>query len=105
MKNMKMMSGYAGSKGVPMPTAAIFVTGLLLLLGGAGVILGVYVKFALLCLALFLISVTFKMHDYWNVQDPMQKMTQELNFKKNLALLGAVFMALMIPLPWAVTLF
>ena len=105
MKNIKMMSGYAGSKGVPMPTTAIFLTGLLLLLGGAGIILGVYVKFALACLALFLVGITYKMHDFWNVQDPMQKMSQEVNFKKNVALLGAVFMLLMVPLPWVLSLF
>lgn len=105
MKNIKMMSGYAGSKEVPMPTTAVFLTGLLLLLGGAGVILGIYVQFALACLALFLLGVTYKMHDFWNVQDPMQKMAQEINFKKNAALLGAVFMLLMVPLPWVLSLF
>lgn len=103
-KNLKMLSGYAGSKSVPMPTAAVFVTGLLLLLGGAGILLGVYVQFAVACLVVFFVGVTFKMHDYWTLQEPMQKMTQEINFKKNLALLGAVLMLLAIPpYTWALT--
>src|ERR1035437_538486 len=96
LKNIKMLSGYAGSKGVPMPSAAVFITGLMLILGGAGIFLGVWVRVSILLISLFFVGVTFKMHDYWNVQDPMQKMTQEMNFKKNLALLGAVLMLLAI---------
>ncbi|MES2023163.1 MAG: DoxX family membrane protein [Patescibacteria group bacterium] len=102
MKNMKMMAGYAGSKGVPMPTLAVFVTGLMLLLGGAGILLGVYVRVAILLLSIFLVGVSFKMHDYWNLEDPMQKMVQEINFKKNMAILGALLMISLIPLStWA----
>ena len=105
IKNIKMMAGYASSKGVPMPMVATFVTGVLLLLGGAGVVLGIFVKFSLACLAIFLVGVTLKMHDYWNLEDPTQKMSQQVNFNKNVALLGAVLMFLAIPLPWAVALF
>jgi uncharacterized membrane protein YphA (DoxX/SURF4 family) len=104
-KNIKMLSGYAGSKGVPLPNTAVFITGLMLTLGGAGIFLGVWVRVAILLLSIFLVGVSFKMHDYWNIQDPMQKMTQEVNFKKNIALLGAVLMLLAITVPWPVALF
>ena len=104
MKNMKMLAGYAGSKKVPMPTTAVFFTGLLLLIGGLGILLGVYVQFAILCIVVFLIGVTFQMHDFWKDKGP-ERMGNEINFYKNMALLGAVLMLLMIPLPWVVTLF
>ncbi|MEK7071580.1 MAG: DoxX family protein [Patescibacteria group bacterium] len=105
MKNLDMLTGYAESKGVPMPKVAVFATGLMLLLGGAGVLLGVWTNWAILLLAAFLVGVTFQMHQYWKITDPMQKMGEEINFYKNLGLLGAVLMLLAIPLPWALSLF
>ena len=100
-----MLAPYAQSKGVWMPKVAVFVTGLMLLLGGAGILLGVYVEYAVLLLSVFLIGVTFKMHKYWEVTDPMQRMGERVNFYKNLGLLGAVLMLLAIPTPWPMALF
>ena len=84
---------------------AVFATGLMLLLSGAGILLGVYVEYAVLLLSVFLVGVTFKMHQYWKVSDPMQRMGERVNFYKNLGLLGGVLMLLAIPLPWALSLF
>ena len=105
IKNLTMLTGYAQSKGVPMPKLAVFFTGLLLLLGGAGVLLGVYVECAVLFLSIFLVGVTFQMHQYWKIADQNARMGEEINFKKNLALLGAVLMLLAVPLPWVAALF
>ena len=104
-KNLQSYSGYAQSKGVPMPKLAVVVTGLLLAGGGIGILLGVWIECAVLLLSLFLIFVTFKMHAYWTIADPMQRMGERVNFYKNLALLGAVLMLLAIPAPWALSLF
>ena len=104
LSNVKGLAGYAASKGTPMPELAVIVTGVMLLLGGLGILLGVWVKLAVLLLAVFLIGVTFQMHRYWEVEDPMQKMGENVNFYKNLALLGAVLMLLGIPLPWVAAL-
>ena len=38
-----MISGFAQSKGIPSPKAATLVSGLMMVLGGLGIILGVYV--------------------------------------------------------------
>src|SRR3990167_4866867 len=78
IKNLTMLTGYAQSKGVPMPKLAVFFTGLLLLLGGAGVLLGVYVEGAVLFLSIFLVGVTFQMNQYWKVSDPMQRMGERV---------------------------
>lgn len=101
----QMMSGYAASKGVPAAGLAIIVTGLMILLGGLGILLGVYIRLAVLLLVIFLIAVGFKMHDFWNVADPQQRMTQMLSFTRNLALSGAALMFLGIPEPWIFSLF
>lgn len=95
-----MLSGYAQSKGVPSSKLAVFVGGILLLVGGAGVVLGAFVPWAVLALAVFLVPVTFKMHAYWKVVDPMAKMGDRVNFWKNLALLGAALSLLAISAPW-----
>lgn len=93
-------SGYAASKGVSRPQMAVYATGALLLLGGLGILIGAYIEWAIAALALFLIPVSFKMHNFWAVSDPMMKMSEMVNFNKNIALLGAVLMMLAIPQPW-----
>jgi uncharacterized membrane protein YphA (DoxX/SURF4 family) len=89
LKNISGMAGYAQSKNVPYAKAAIIITGILLVLGGTGIVLGLYPRMAIVLLLIFLIPVTFKMHQYWKVQDPMQKMGEQINFMKNIALIGA----------------
>lgn len=85
--------GYAASKGVPQPKLAVFGSGVLLAFGGLGVMTGVWVEYALWALVVFLVVVSFKMHNYWSGDvDPGQKMPDMVNFTKNMALLGAVLM-------------
>ena len=97
---MGMMKGYASSKGVPMSGLAVAITGLMILLGGLGILMGVYIQLSVLLLAIFLVFVTFKMHNFWAVTEPNMKMMETVNFYKNMALLGAVLMMLFIPSPW-----
>ena len=104
-KNANALSGYAASKGTPNPKLAVLGTGVLLLLGGAGILLGVYIQYAVILLSIFLVGVTFQMHKYWTVAEPMQRMGEHVNFYKNLALLGAVLLLLFIPEPWEMSLF
>jgi uncharacterized membrane protein YphA (DoxX/SURF4 family) len=95
-----MLSGYAASKRVPAPKLATVVSGVLLLIGGLSILLGVYPVVGVAALVVFFVPVTFWMHDFWAVQDPMQRTIQMVNFAKNLALLGAALMLLAIPQPW-----
>lgn len=99
------MAGYAASRGVPLPKLAVYVSGLMILLGGLGVIIGDYTDIALTLLAVFLVVVTFKMHSFWKDQDPNMKMANQINFYKNLALLGAVLMLFAMSTPWILPLF
>ncbi|MBI4094964.1 MAG: DoxX family membrane protein [Candidatus Liptonbacteria bacterium] len=99
--NNDMLAGYASSKGIANAKFMVHFSGLFILLGGLGIALGVYIQYAVLLLAVFLLAVSFKMHAYWAVSDPMAKMGDQVNFMKNMALLGAALMMLMIPEPWA----
>ncbi len=84
-----MMAGYAGSKGVPSPSLAVYVSGAMIILGGFGVLTQIYVTESLSLIVIFLIPVTLKMHQFWKESDPMMKMGEMTNFLKNTALLGA----------------
>jgi putative oxidoreductase len=98
--NLKMIAGYAKSKGTPAAEIAIGGTGVLLLLGGASLLLGFHPTIGAIFLIIFLLGVTFNMHKFWAVEDPMAKMAERVNFTKNMALLGFLLMTLAIPRPW-----
>jgi|SRR3989344_931275 len=102
--NSAALTGYAQSKGVPSPKLAVLGAGVLLLAGGLGVLLGVYVQYAVGALILFFVPVTFMMHNFWADTDPNTKMSNQINFWKNLALLGGALMLLAIPEPWMYSL-
>src|SRR3989344_5038893 len=70
------LSRYAASKGVPSPKAFVLITGLMILLGGLGVIFGVYVKFALWLIVLFLVPTSIVMHAFWKEKDSQTKMLE-----------------------------
>ncbi len=94
------MVGYASSKGLKSPKAAIILTGVLLLLGGLSMLLGVYPTAGVIILIIFLLGVSFKMHAFWAESDPMAKMGDRINFEKNMALVAALLMMLAIAQPW-----
>lgn len=86
----KNMVGYSQSKKVPLPAVAVAVTGAMLILGGLGFVIWQWVCLASLILVVFLIPAAFIMHNFWNEQDPNQKVMQKIQFLKNIALAAAV---------------
>jgi putative oxidoreductase len=82
------MAGYAGSKGVPLPDAAVLGSGALLAFGGTSLIAGQRPDLGGAAIALFLSSVSPMMHNFWAVP-PEQKQNEMIHFSKNMALLGA----------------
>lgn len=88
--NLEGMAGYAASKKVPFPKVAIFGTGLLLFFGGATIMTGILMPIGILALLVFLLGVTFTMHAYWKIKDPVAKAGERINFSKNIALIGAL---------------
>jgi putative oxidoreductase len=103
-QNLGMMAGFTASKGVPAAKAGVVVSGLLILVGGLSVIVGWHVRIGLACIVLFLIPVTFLMHNFWVEKEMMPRINQMVNFQKNVALLGAALMMLLIPRPWVLGL-
>lgn len=102
--NLKMMSGYTKSKGVPFPTLATLGTGVMLLLGGLSVLLGVYPDIGVALLVIFLVPTAFIMHNFWTVGDQQARMMEMIQFMKDMALAASALMFLAIPEPWALSL-
>lgn len=101
---LNMMAGYAKSKGMPSPAFAVGGTGALLLLGGASLLLGYHPTIGAALLVIFLLGVSFGIHNFWTLQDEQAKMGEMTNFLKNMALLGLLLMTLLIPRPWPISI-
>jgi putative oxidoreductase len=104
-QNVGMMSGYAGSKNVPFPRLAVIGSGVMLVAGGASVLLGIVPVVGLLVLVLFLLSTLATMHDFWNLKDPQQRAVERVNFLKNVALIGASLALVYGASDWALALY
>ncbi|MFL6129261.1 MAG: DoxX family protein [Mycobacteriales bacterium] len=85
----KAMAGYASSKRIPSPAAAVVGSGVLILLGGLSVLLGVWPDLGALLLIAFLVPTALLMHRFWTERDPMLRQNDQAHFMKNLALAGA----------------
>ena len=89
LTKLEAMTGYAQYKKVPAAKLSVIVTGLMLIIGGLYVALGVYADLGGLLLAIFLIVSAFMMHNFWKETDPTAKMSETVNFFKDLSLAGA----------------
>lgn len=83
---------YAASQGVPLPSVAVPLSGLLALVGGFSILLGYRARFGAWLIALFLVGVTPMLHNFWAVSDPMMHQMQMIMFMKNLSMLGGALL-------------
>jgi putative oxidoreductase len=100
LKEYEGMTPYAAAKGIPNPDKAVIASGILLVLGGASIILGVKPKIGVTALIGFLAISSGTMHDFWNSEDPGDKQNNLIHFSKNIALLGAALALSGIKEPW-----
>lgn len=101
---ISMMAGYAKMKGTPTPRLAVGGGGVLLLLGGLSLLLGFHPTIGVLLLVIFLVPTSLMIHNFWALHDPQAKMTELVQFEKNIAILGLLLMTLLIPRPWPISL-
>ena len=102
--NRAAMVGYAGYKGVPMPSLAIVGSGLWLVISGLSVVMGFRPEIGLVMIVLFLVGVTPVMHNFWAASDPNARLADSINFQKNMAMAGAALVMLAVPRPWPYSL-
>jgi putative oxidoreductase len=85
---------YAAAQGIPFAGVLVPVSGIMAIVGGLSILLGFHGKLGAWLLVLFLVPVTFTMHNFWAVKDPMMQQIQMAMFLKNISMLGsALFFA------------
>ncbi|MCB9805528.1 DoxX family protein [Candidatus Nomurabacteria bacterium] len=100
-KNKEGLVGYAKSKGIEKADTAVIGTGVMMILGGLGIVLGTFVQVAFGLIILFLVPTSIMMHAYWKETDGGKKMNEKISFMSNMALAGAALMMLAnMPGPW-----
>jgi uncharacterized membrane protein YphA (DoxX/SURF4 family) len=99
-KHREMMSQYAAAKGVVAPLLAVQASGALAIAAGVSVLAGVKPRQGLTAVLAFLIPVSLQMHRFWEVEDPQQRMVEQVHFAKNVALVGAALAMMQIREPW-----
>ncbi|MGH8851217.1 MAG: DoxX family protein [Casimicrobiaceae bacterium] len=85
--------GYIAGAGLPMAqvlaVAAIFVE----FVGGLALLIGFRARWAALAFVVFLIVITPVFHNFW-AATPGQAMDQQINFIKNIAIIGGMLMVM-----------
>ena len=84
--------GFAASQGVPLASVLVPISGILAILGGASIALGYRARVGAWLLVVFLVPVTFWIHAFWKVSDPMMAMDQQIHFMKNVSMLGGALL-------------
>ncbi len=103
-KNTAGLTAYATSKKLPAPKESVYLSGLMLLLGGLGVITGAFYAIALWLLVIFLVASAFTMHAYWKAGNPEEAKADKASFQRNLAFAGAGLMLVTIDAVWRYSL-
>jgi putative oxidoreductase len=90
-KSYRPMTGYAAAKKIPMPGAAVLVSGVMILVGGLAIIVGAWADLGAILLAVFLFATTFFIHNFWTIPktEGMARIQDRIHFEKDLSLLGA----------------
>jgi putative oxidoreductase len=83
---------YARLEGVPMAGFLVPFSGVIALLGGISILLGYKARLGAWLIVIFLVPVTFMMHQFWVATEDNVAFIQQAMFMKNLALLGAALL-------------
>jgi putative oxidoreductase len=95
-KHRHAMAQYAHSKHVPAPEVMVFISGLMLAFGGFAIIANIYPLVGMWLIVFFLVPATFMMHNFWRHKDSATHMAERTNFAKNIALVGALIMIIVL---------
>jgi uncharacterized membrane protein YphA (DoxX/SURF4 family) len=90
--NAEGLIGGARAGGVFWAPFFVYLTGIMLILGGGFVIFNFLPRAGLALILLFLIPAAFIMHDFWTFSDPDVAAAQLSSFLRNMSLSGAALM-------------
>ena len=83
---------YAASKGVPLASIAVPLSGIISLVGGLSIALGYRAKWGGWLIVLFLVPVTVMIHNFWAMSEPNVARIDQIMFMKNLSMLGGALL-------------
>lgn len=83
---------YGMERGIPAASMLVPLSGILAFLGGLSILIGFKARYGAWLIVLFLIPVTFVMHNFWTIEDLHTQAIQKALFLANLSMLGAAFM-------------
>ena len=96
LSGWEKLTGFAGltsllaSKNLPIPQVLAVITVAIELGGGILLLIGFKARWVALLFVVFLLVITPIFHGFWNAPADQMK-NQEINFLKNLAILGGMF--------------
>lgn len=79
---------YAAYKKVPNAKLMVQLTGVLMVIGAAAMILGIFMDLAALLTAILVLVFASVMHRFWEETDPQTKQVEMSHFMKNIAIAG-----------------
>ncbi len=85
----QMMVDYAKSKRVPLAELGGWPVGVWLAVASLSVLLGIWPDIGALMIVLWVILPSIFIHNWWTLTDAQQKMTEQLNFNRNVTFIGA----------------
>jgi uncharacterized membrane protein YphA (DoxX/SURF4 family) len=97
---LEATAAYAQSKGLPAPKLAASLSGVMILIGGALVLIGWTRFIGAGLLVLFLLPTAFLMHPFWKETDQMAKQNEMAHFMKDVSLAGAALLIAYYAGPW-----
>jgi uncharacterized membrane protein YphA (DoxX/SURF4 family) len=83
-----MAVDYTRAKGAPWPELSVPLTGIAIAVAGVMIVIGLWVDLAALIIFGFLVTTAYFMHAFWKSADPQEKMMEQTQFSKDLALAG-----------------
>jgi putative oxidoreductase len=86
------------SKGVPLPAVALAIAIVFEIVGGLSLLSGYYARWGALALFLYLIPVSFTIHNFW-ASPEAEHQNQMIHFMKNLSIMGGLLVAASASLP------
>ena len=81
---------YMAAHGVPLIPLALAITIVLQIGGGLSLLVGYRAQLCGIVLALLTLMISLFMHDFWNMEEGLQRMHEMQNFVKNLAIMAGL---------------
>jgi putative oxidoreductase len=86
---LEAMTGYAQYKKLPAAKLGVMASGFFFLVGGILIVIGTYVDFGALLIAITLVLAAVIFHNFWKETDANTKMQGQIAFNKDISLAGA----------------